>query len=102
MLSTMANWLFGCSHRRTSFPITIRDGRGRQRLKGMETYIVCLDCGQHLAYDWDQMKVAPPAVAAESPLGEGGARFRALFPDLFQRRPLLILGIGPRARTDAP
>lgn len=88
MLSTMANWLFGCSHRRTSFPITIRDGGGsRKHLKGAETYIVCLDCGQHFGYDWEQMRVKPP-VAAESPRAERGVRSRTLFPAtnrLFQR-----------------
>ena len=90
MLSIMANWLFGCSHRRTSFPITIRDGGGsRKHLKGAETYIVCLDCAQHFAYDWEQMRVAkPPAGAAGSPRVERGVRSGSLYPAtnrLFQR-----------------
>jgi len=91
MLSVMSNWLFGCSHRRTTFPITIREGGGsrRKHLKSVETYIVCLDCGQHFAYDWEQMRVAkPPTVGAESPRVERGTWSRTLFPAtnrLFQR-----------------
>jgi hypothetical protein len=53
--------MFGCSHKRCSFPITVR---GKQRripaasLTG--TYVVCLDCGQEFAYDWNEMKLIDP------------------------------------------
>lgn len=46
------NWvrsLWGCSHRKTSFPITIGTGAGS------ETYVVCTLCGQRFAYDWSTM-----------------------------------------------
>jgi hypothetical protein len=50
--------LFGCSHKRCSFPITVR-GRARRTeaasLTG--TYVVCLDCGHEFPYDWNQMKM---------------------------------------------
>lgn len=50
--------LFGCSHKHQSFPITVR---GKLRLSGAAsltgTYVVCLDCGQEFAYDWNQMKM---------------------------------------------
>lgn len=36
-----------CWHRKTSFPHTPK--------KGEPTYIVCLDCGRHLPYDWEKM-----------------------------------------------
>jgi len=49
----LANWLYGCSHRRTTFPMTLRASAG-----GAETYIVCLECGRHFAYDWTNMRVA--------------------------------------------
>jgi len=45
--------LFGCGHRRLSFPMTNRKCTGRTR----GTYVVCLDCGKELAYDWSLMKV---------------------------------------------
>jgi hypothetical protein len=74
----LADRLYGCAHYKTTFPMTLRasasmDGRPPQQ---PETYIVCLDCGRHFAYDWTTMKVtkrriawvAPPALLA--PLGE--------------------------------
>jgi hypothetical protein len=40
---------WGCSHKRTSFPITI----GAEA--GSETYVVCTQCGQRFGYDWTTM-----------------------------------------------
>jgi hypothetical protein len=58
-LNAVANWLYGCRHRRTTFPITLqRDAdRNGQHTKQAETYRVCLECGHHLAYDWDAMRL---------------------------------------------
>ena len=69
MLHNLITSLFGCSHRRTTFPIT----RGR-KLPGAHatatttpnrTYVVCLDCGKEFSYDWKSMtvgqQVAPTA-----------------------------------------
>jgi hypothetical protein len=58
-LGGLADILTGCAHRRTTFPITLRahattDG---PRIGTLETYIVCLSCGRHLAYDWSAMRV---------------------------------------------
>ena len=59
MLSALADWIFGCSHRHTSFPITVRNGAGgRGRSRYVETYVVCLECGKHFAYDWAKMQIA--------------------------------------------
>ncbi len=82
MLSTMVTWLFGCSHRRTSFPMTLRHGSGSRRPpQGMETYVVCFDCGKRLAYDWVAMRIAKqPARSAESTGAETGSRMRAPLP----------------------
>lgn len=58
-LAGLADWLYGCSHRRTTFPITLRASssvNGRQNTQP-ETYIVCLDCGRHFAYDWTAMRI---------------------------------------------
>lgn len=50
--------LFGCVHKRVSFPIT-RKGGQRRPAAALQTgtYIVCLDCGKEFAYDWQQMRV---------------------------------------------
>jgi hypothetical protein len=39
---------WGCKHKRTTFP---------QKPKGRREYVVCLDCGQEMSYDWAQMKM---------------------------------------------
>ena len=55
----IADWLHGCSHRRTSFPITLLTSAGadgRQSTQS-ETYLVCLECGRHFAYDWSAMRI---------------------------------------------
>jgi hypothetical protein len=53
MISFFFNLLFGCRHKRYTWPITV----GSQQL-GMKrvTYVVCLTCGQEFVYDWQQMK----------------------------------------------
>src|SRR2546428_8487579 len=52
--------LFGCAHRKTTFPITpIRRGRIAAQSNTeskAQTYIACLDCGKELPYDWDRMR----------------------------------------------
>ena len=52
------NLMFGCSHRRLSFPITVRGTRRRSKAASVTgTYVVCLECGQEFPYDWNEMKV---------------------------------------------
>lgn len=58
-LAGLADWLHGCWHRRTTFPITLRtsaSGDGRQSAQS-ETYVVCLACERHFAYDWSTMRI---------------------------------------------
>jgi hypothetical protein len=58
MFSKMVDVMFGCRHARYSFPITMRVGSRRtQALSRTGTYVVCLDCGTELGYDWHEMKV---------------------------------------------
>ena len=67
--------LFGCSHKKLSFPITVRgpQRRSTQAASVTGTYVVCLDCGHEFPYDWTQMKVvqqdeenfSPTAIATE-------------------------------------
>jgi len=58
-LAGLAGWLYGCSHRRTTFPITLRTNIpvGGQPGAQSETYVVCLECGRHFAYDWTTMRL---------------------------------------------
>jgi hypothetical protein len=58
-LAGLANLLCGCSHAKTTFPITLQ----------ASTYMVCLECGRHLPYDWSKMRssrrfLAWPAMAS--------------------------------------
>ena len=52
LVKSVGDWarsLWGCSHRKTSFPITMGGASGN------ETYVVCMLCGQRFAYDWTMM-----------------------------------------------
>jgi hypothetical protein len=57
MISRLLDGVFGCWHSHYSFPITVRPGlrRGASTVTG--TYVVCLDCGKEMPYDWKHMKV---------------------------------------------
>ena len=50
--------VFGCSHQRCSFPITVK-GKLRRSVAASVTgtYVVCLDCGREFPYDWKEMKL---------------------------------------------
>ncbi len=45
----LAERLWGCRHKRTSFPITIAGETAP------ETYVVCTQCGRRFPYDWARM-----------------------------------------------
>jgi hypothetical protein len=57
-LANLADRLCGCAHRRTTFPMT---------LPASGTYIVCLGCGRHFAYDWTAMRATGRRVARAAP-----------------------------------
>ena len=58
MFSRLMETMFGCWHSHYSFPMTVRPGsRRNQAAARLGTYVVCLDCGKELAYDWQQMRV---------------------------------------------
>lgn len=73
MLSSVLDSLFGCSHRRTTFPIT-----PKRPSVWPGAYVTCLDCGKEFAYNWTEMRrvekraagVALPSSGAR-PAGEG-------------------------------
>jgi len=57
-MTNLFDMLFGCSHKKFSFPITRkRTQRGTAAAAPTGTYVVCLDCGKEFPYDWQQMKV---------------------------------------------
>jgi len=60
MLNTLLNALLGCSHRRTTFPIT----PGRRSGLRHGTYVVCLDCGKEFGYNWNEMRIGEPVTAS--------------------------------------
>jgi hypothetical protein len=63
--------IFGCAHRRTTFPIT--PSRNSRRPEGARrgTYIVCLDCGKEFDYNWKDMHIGaqlePLPIHAQQP-----------------------------------
>jgi hypothetical protein len=57
--------MFGCSHKRCSFPITVRGKQRRTAAASVTgTYIVCLDCGHEFPYDWNKMEMVNGQPAA--------------------------------------
>jgi hypothetical protein len=64
MFKSLIDSLMGCSHRRTTFPLT--PARSAANISRSGTYVACLDCGKEFAYDWKTMQLgrqvtAPPA-----------------------------------------
>jgi hypothetical protein len=61
MLSRIWDFFFGCSHQNYSFPISAKSVKNRNAAAcETGTYVVCLNCGKELAYDWNTMKVVTP------------------------------------------
>lgn len=76
MLQSLLNTLFGCSHRRTTFPLTPSrsNGYGAPGAARNGTYVVCLDCGKEFAYNWDEMRVGttlPNKTERLAPVADG-------------------------------
>jgi len=53
MIDALLDILFGCGHRKTTFPLT--SGGNLE-----STYVVCLHCGKEFHYDWKQMRMGSP------------------------------------------
>ncbi len=83
VLVALADRLFDCSHRRTTFPITCRTSvseDGQRSTQKAETYIVCLECGSHFEYDWTTMRITgPPATSAGGDWAQTGYRTGTAF-----------------------
>jgi hypothetical protein len=74
MLQAVLNTLFGCSHRKTTFPLTVQRRTGAHPRRS--TYVVCLQCGAEFAYDWHSRRIQkrlhkrPPAPDLRASLGD--------------------------------
>jgi hypothetical protein len=70
MLQSLFDTLFGCSHQRTTFPITparrIPGSTNSSTLRN-GTYVTCLDCGKEFSYDWKSMRIGQPVGASLPP-----------------------------------
>src|SRR5579871_2076482 len=51
---TVVQFLFRCSHKRITLPITPPKSPGESPAR---PYVVCLDCGGKFVYDWEEMKM---------------------------------------------
>jgi hypothetical protein len=66
MIQNLFRSMFGCSHQRTTFPLTPARKAGAVR---NDTYVACLDCGQEFTYDWVRMRVGQPvAISMPAPV----------------------------------
>jgi hypothetical protein len=80
----MSFW-FGCRHKNTSFPITrpknghtLHRGANRSLSRATSrTYVVCLECGLEMPYDWDEMRVVK---AAETRAAAGEPEYEPAIP----------------------
>lgn len=68
MIAQLLDNIFGCWHNRYSFPITVRSRTRSQAASLTGTYVVCLDCGKEMPYDWEDMKVLSSSAARRSRL----------------------------------
>ena len=68
MIAKLVDAMFGCRHSNYSFPITTKLALRRTAAAAMTgTYVVCLDCGTELPYDWSEMHVLGTAAAHSFP-----------------------------------
>jgi len=57
MFHSLLENIFGCAHRRTTFPLTPSRNSRRAEAARRGTYIVCLDCGKEFDYNWKEMRI---------------------------------------------
>lgn len=57
MFSRILDLFFGCLHTRYSFPLTVKSGQRSRAAFPTGTYVVCLNCGKEMPYDWKEMRI---------------------------------------------
>lgn len=55
--------VFGCSHKRTTFPIRRAGASETPAGSPKPAYVACLECGAEFDYDWQAMKMGRAALA---------------------------------------
>jgi hypothetical protein len=69
-LVSLFDSLFGCSHKRTTFPLTPARKAANPTSARQGMYVVCLDCGQEFRYNWKEMRVGEAVTARVSTVTE--------------------------------
>jgi hypothetical protein len=71
MLNSLLESLFGCSHKATTFPLTLsRNSAGAYSASTGSyrgAYVVCLECGKEFGYDWNSMRIGDPITPLRIP-----------------------------------
>jgi len=63
MMISLLNAVFGCSHKKKTFPFTpARRSQMAGEAARRGTYVVCLDCGKEFDYSWKDMKISAGAM----------------------------------------
>ncbi len=60
MFDSTINSLFGCGHKRITFPQTPAWDTLTSTGHSHGTYVVCLECGREFQYDWSRMTIGDP------------------------------------------
>ena len=68
MFHSLFDRFFGCAHERTTFPLTPARRASVPGVIRNGTYVVCLDCGKELPYNWDEMKIMDPSSQYQNPV----------------------------------
>ena len=98
MIDSLVNLIFRCSHRHLSRPLT---HAGKAGVRSSESYVVCLDCGRHFAYDVEQMRIGKAIV--EGSQGQTASRRTGLKLAMWAAVPLaLAAAIGVKWRFGKP
>src|SRR4051794_19784266 len=75
MLRSLLNRLFRCRHNRTTFPMTPRSTSATANSWRHGMYVACLDCGQRLSYNWDEMCIVESLTSHSLPPLENPSRW---------------------------
>jgi len=69
MIAKLFDLFFGCWHSHYTFPITVPYGSRRNQAAAVTgTYVVCLDCGKELPYDWREMRIVSSVSENRNPV----------------------------------
>jgi hypothetical protein len=60
-MNSLLSMILGCSHKRTTFPLTPSVKSKLSEGVRSRTYIVCLNCGEEFEYNWKEMRIGSSA-----------------------------------------